>query len=116
MTKGKIEMETIKMERHIGLWEKENSDNLAVAELIIDGNHIEFYRRDYSEVFPCAFVGSDNDHRYKVFTSGSGNYGKHRILENVASYRVFYVLQQNCEFKSGLEIDDIKTVSLVILN
>lgn len=107
-------METIKMERHIGLWEKENSDKLAVAELIIDGNHIEFYRRDYSEVFPCAFVGSDNDHRYKVFTSGSGNYGKHRTLENIASYRVFYVLQQNCEFKSGLEIDDIKTVSLVI--
>lgn len=110
---GKIEMGNIKMERHIGLWEKENGDKPAVAELIIDGNQIEFYLR-YSEVFPCAFVGSDNDHRYKVFTSGTGNYGKHRTLDNVASYRVFYVLQQNYEFKSGLEIDDIKTVSLII--
>lgn len=112
--KRKTEMETIKMERHIGLWEKENSDKPAVAELIIDGNHIEFYRRDYSEVFPCAFVGSDNDHRYKVFTAGSSKYGKHRTLESVVSYKVFYVLQQNCEFKSGLEIEGIKTVSLVI--
>jgi len=102
------------MERHIGLWEKENSDKPAVAELIIDGNHIEFYQRDCSEVFPCAFVGSDNDYRYKVFTSGSGNYGKHKTLERVTSYRVFYVLRQNCGFKSGLEIDDINTVSLAI--
>ncbi len=102
------------MERRIGLWEKENSNKPAVAELIIDGNHIEFYQRDYNEVLPCAFVGSDSDHKYKVFTSGTGNYGKHRTLENVASYRVLYVLQQNCEFKCGLEIDDIKTVSLVI--
>lgn len=29
-------METTRMERHIGLWEKENNDKLAVAELIID--------------------------------------------------------------------------------
>lgn len=82
--------------------------------MIIDGNNIEFYRRDYREVFPCAFIGSDNDHRYKVFTNGSSEYGKHKTLENVASYKVYYVLQQNFEYKSGLGIEGIKTVSLVI--
>ena len=30
------------MERHIGLWKKENEENSAVAELVIDGNNIEF--------------------------------------------------------------------------
>lgn len=59
------------MERHIGLWKKEHGGKPAVAELIIDGNNIEFYCRDYGEVFPCAFVGTDNDHKYKIFTNGS---------------------------------------------
>lgn len=34
------------MERHIGTWHKENKpDEKQVAELIIDGNSIEFYSR-----------------------------------------------------------------------
>ena len=31
------------MERHIGLWKEEHGEKSTVAELIIDGNHIEFY-------------------------------------------------------------------------
>ena len=34
------------MERHIGLWDREYGNKTTVAELIIDGNHIEFYNRD----------------------------------------------------------------------
>ena len=41
------------MERHIGTWHKENKpDEKQVAELIIEGNSIEFYSRFYGEVFP----------------------------------------------------------------
>lgn len=102
------------MERHIGLWRKESDDSPAVAELIIEGNHIEFYRRDHREVFPCAFVGSDNDHSYKVFTNGTCAYGKHRTLENVVSYKTIYVLLQNYKYEKGLKIDGITTCSFVI--
>ena len=34
------------MKRYIGTWSKESEDSPKVAELIIDGNQIEFYRRD----------------------------------------------------------------------
>lgn len=102
------------MERHIGLWKKEHSDKPAVAELIIDGNSLEFYCRDYGEVFSCAFVGTDNDHNYKIFTNGTGGYGKHRTLENVGSYNAVYVLQQNCEFKEGLSIEGVTKASFAI--
>ncbi len=34
------------MERHVGIWQKEYTpQEQEVAELIIDGNHIEFYSR-----------------------------------------------------------------------
>lgn len=102
------------MERHIGLWKKERSDKPAVAELIIDGNSLEFFSRDYGHVFPCAFVGTDNDHKYKIFTNGSGGYGKHRTLENVGSYKAVYVLQQDCKFKEGLVIEGITKASFII--
>ncbi|ROR29191.1 hypothetical protein EDD66_103126 [Mobilisporobacter senegalensis] len=102
------------MERHIGLWRDENDDTPSVAELIIDGNHIEFYRRETDVVFPRAYVGSDNDHRYKVFTNGAAEYGKYKTLNNVASCRTFFVLQQNCEYKKGLSIDGIIVASFVI--
>lgn len=102
------------MERHIGLWRKESDDSPAVAELIIDGNHIEFYRRDNGEVFSCAFVGSDNDHSYKVFTKGTCTHGKHRTLEYVVSYKTTYVLLQNYKYEKGLKIDGITACSFVI--
>ena len=37
--------EALLMERHIGLWKKENEERSAVAELVIDGNRIEFYSK-----------------------------------------------------------------------
>lgn len=104
----------MKVERHIGTWRKENEDALEVAELIIEGNHIEFYRRDYGEVFPCAFIGSDGEHNYKVFTKGCAAEGKYKTLDLASSYRTFYVLQQNGKFPVGLEIENIVQCSLII--
>lgn len=102
------------MKRYIGTWSKEQEKVPEVAELIIDGNQIEFYRRDSGEIFPCAFVGSDGEHRYKVFTKGGCSSGHNRTLEHATSYRTFFVLQQNCPFRSGLEISGIKECSFII--
>lgn len=102
------------MERHIGLWKEEHGEKSTVAELIIDGNYIEFYNRDAQGINGCAFVGSDNDHRYKVFTSGLAEFGKYRTLNNVACYKTIYVLQQNCDFKKGFEIEGINSASFII--
>lgn len=102
------------MKRYIGTWTKENEDSPEVAELIIDGNRIEFYRRDYGEVFPCAFVGSDGEHSYKVFCNGRSGSGRNRTLEQSTSYRAFYVLQQNYGFTKGLDIAGIREVSFII--
>ena len=56
------------MERHIGTWHKENdSSKSEVGELLIDGNHLEFYRRFHGLVFPETFIGEDGQFRYKVF-------------------------------------------------
>lgn len=102
------------MKRYIGTWTKEGETSPEVAELIIDGNHIEFYRRDYGEIFPCAFIGSEGEHRYKVFTKGRSAAGVNRTLDMVTSYRTFFVLQQNGEFPEGMEISGIKDCSFII--
>ena len=103
------------MERHIGTWEKEsNKGETDVGELIIDGNHIEFYSRFGDSVFPEAFVGSDGNHSYKVFTHGLALPGKNRIIEYSSSYRVLYVLMQNCSFPNGNDISGIKEFSFAI--
>lgn len=102
------------MKRYIGTWTKENEASPEVAELIIDGNHIEFYCRDYGEVFPCAFIGSDGEHRYKAFCNGRSSVGVNRTLEQSSSYRCFYVLQQNYAFPHGLDIAGVVEVSFII--
>lgn len=103
------------MERHIGLWRKEYENNKpTVAELIIDGNYIEFYNRDVQGINACAYIGEDGTCRYKVFTNGSDRYGKYRTLDNAKSYRVLYVLKQNCDYQKGLNIEHIKSASFII--
>lgn len=102
------------MERHIGLWKAEEDDNPAIAELIIEGNHLEFYRRDSGEVFPSVFIGSDNDYSYKVFTNGTCEYGKHRSLSSVSSYETVYVLKQKCQFSKGMDINGATACSFII--
>lgn len=102
------------MRRYIGTWSKEGENSPEVAELIIDGNQIEFYRRDHGEVFPCAFIGSDGEHRYKVFTNGRCTAGQNRTLETSVSYRTFFVLQQNYSFPEGNNINSIKECSFVV--
>lgn len=102
------------MKRLLGIWKKEGKDDSQVAELILDGNLIEFYRRDHSEIFPCAFVGGDGEHQYKVFTKGNCAKGVHKTLQLSSNYRVLYVLQKNGEFDSGLEIKGIEEVSFII--
>ena len=103
------------MERHIGVWHKENiSQEQEVAELIIDGNHIEFYSRFHDVIFPTTFIGSDGQYRYKVFVNGASKPSSNRLLEYTSSHRVFYVLMQNFEFSKGLEISGIKDFSFSI--
>lgn len=103
------------MERHVGTWYKEcDPQKQEVAELIIDGNHIEFYSRFHGEVFPCTFIGSDGQYRYKVFVNGSSKPGHNGLLEYTSSHRVFYVLMQNFQFSKGIDISGIKEFSFFI--
>ena len=103
------------MERHIGTWYKEkDSQKQEVGELIIDGNHIEFYSRFHGEVFPCTFIGYDGQYKYKVFVNGQSRPSSNRILEYTSSHRVYYVLMQNFEFSKGLDISGIKEFSFAV--
>ena len=102
------------MKQVLGIWNNEEENDSQVAELILDGNSIEFYRRDYGEIFPCVFVGGDGEYQYKVFTKGNCVKGINKTLELSSNYRVFYVLQQNEEFDKGLEITEIEEVSFII--
>ena len=53
------------MKRHIGTWHRENDpSNSEVGELLIDGNHIEFYSRFHGTVFPETFIGEDGSFSY----------------------------------------------------
>lgn len=103
------------MERHIAIWTVDGKPDVAaeVGELIIDGNSIEFYSRNCKEVFPCAFVGYDGEHKYKVFTRGQWRTGKYRTIDNAAAYAVTCVLQQNCDFPQGMTIDGIQEASFI---
>lgn len=104
------------MERHIATWTVDGKPDVSaeVGELIIDGNSIEFYSRNCKEVFPCAFVGYDGEHKYKVFTRGQWRTGKYRTIDNAAAYAVTCVLQQNCDFQQGMIIDGIQEASFII--
>lgn len=78
------------MERHIGTWCKENKpEKCEVAELLIEGNHIEFYSRFHGEIFPVAFIGSDGENSYKVFVNGSSKASSNRLVDYTSSHRVF---------------------------
>lgn len=94
--------------RKISLKKKE------VAELLIDGNHIEFYSRFGEPVFPSTFIGSDGRYQYKVFAKGAAKPSNNRLLEYTSSHRVFYVLMQNFGFSKGLDISGIIEFSFVI--
>lgn len=103
------------MEKHIGTWYEENNpQKQEAAELIIDGNHIEFYSRFHGIIFPSTFIGSDGQYKYKVFVHGSSKPSNNRLLENTSSHRVFYVLMQNFEFSKGIDISGIKEFSFSI--
>lgn len=103
------------MERRIGVCYNENNpENKDVGELIIDGNHIEFYSRIAGEIFTTAFIGSDGERHYKIFTKGNTDTGVNKTLSLSANHRVFYVLMQNYEFPKGMEIEGITEVSFVI--
>ena len=101
------------MNRHIGLWDKEDGKKPEVAELIIDGNHIEFYSRD-CEVLPCAYIGSDGEHSYKVVTNGCREEGPNRTLEMATSYNVCFAILQNYEYEAGTNVTGITECSFII--
>ena len=103
------------MERHIGTWHKENdSSKSEVGELLIDGNHLEFYSRSHGLVFPETFIGEDGQFRYKVFVNGYAKPGQNRILDYTSSHRVFYVLMQNFDFSKGTDISGVEEFSFAI--
>lgn len=103
------------MERHIGTWFKEaEPERHEVAELIIDGNNIEFYSRFHGEVFPSTFIGGDGEYSYKVFTNGYSKPSSNRLLDYTSSHRVFYVLMQNFDFSHGTDISGIEEFSFSI--
>ncbi len=103
------------MERHIGTWFKESNPKIKeIAELIIDGNSIEFYSRFHGEVFPATFIGNDGEHSYKVFVNGASRSSNKRLLDYTISHRVFYVLMQNYDFSKGMEISSITDFSFSI--
>ena len=106
---------TFRMERHIGVWHKEdNPQKDEVAELIIDGNSIDFYSRINNDGFPCAFIGSDGEYGYKVFANGYARHRNNRHIDYSCSYRVFYVLMNNYNFSKNMDISDIEEFSFVI--
>ena len=103
------------MKRHIGIWNKEfEPDKKEVGELLIEGNHVEFYSRFPHSVFPETFIGEDGQYTYKVFVNGYSSPGQSQSIEYAASHRVFYVLMQNFEFSKGTDISGIKEFSFII--
>lgn len=103
------------MERHIGTWYKEDEpEKHEVAELIIDGNSLEFYSRFHGEIFPATFIGNDGEYQYKVFVNGHTKPSKNRLLEYTASHRVYCVLKQNFNFCHGTDISKIIACSFSI--
>lgn len=103
------------MERHIGTWHKEkDSSKSEVGELLIDGNHLEFYSRFHGLIFPETFIGEDGQYRYKVFVNGYAKPGQNRTLDYTSSHRIFYVLMQNFDFSKGMDISGIEEFSFTI--
>ncbi len=80
--------------------------------MIINGNEIEFYSRFHEETFSFAYIGSDGEMGYKVFTiPGNVKLIDNRTLNNVSAHRVSYVLMKNWEFSKGNEISGIQEFS-----
>ena len=70
------------MKRHIGVWHRElEQKQHEVGELIIDGNHIEFYSRFHGIVFPTSFIGEDGQFSYKDFVNGQERIGTNKIID-----------------------------------
>jgi len=97
--------------RHIGIWKNEADESSAVAELVINGNNIEFYHRNAFNSTPQAYISTDSGCSYKIVTDGMCNYGKFRTLDNVSSLKVSYVIEHNHEFQKGLHLNNIKELS-----
>ena len=104
------------MERHIGTWRNESSGEDSVSELIIDGNHIEFYQRGTFLPIYQAHISCDLElgYEYKVVTTDVCEHGKYNTLNNSSSYKVLYVFQQNCNFQQGYSIEGIMSASFII--
>ena len=103
------------MERHIGTWYKSSNPNeCKSAELIIDGNSIEFYSRFHGEVFPCSFIGNNGQYNYKVFTNGMSRSGNNKSLEYASSHRVRFVLMQNFQFSYDEDVPKVNEVSFYL--
>lgn len=102
------------MKQYIGKWGVEGHED-EVGELLIDGNHVEFYSRYKDFVFPGeTFVGGDGQHGYKIFVNGPAAPSRNKALSYAKSYHVLYVLMQNDSFQKGNDITGIKEVTFAI--
>ena len=100
------------MERYIGLFEKKD-DKPEVGELIINGNHIEFYWRG-TRILSKSVLMSGADCEYRVFINGENPYGSLGTLDNTGSYHVEYALKQGYPFEEDETIKRIESVSFII--
>ncbi len=85
-----------------------------VAELIVNGNQIEFYAQDNGNASPDVFIGGDIEHKYKVVTNGLSAYGSNKTLNLSCSYNVRYALMQNFAPDAERETNNIIGFSFMI--
>jgi len=82
------------MERIIKIWEKElEPEQKEGAELIINGNNLEFYSRFDYACFPTTYIGKDQGYCYKFFSNGLSKPGINCLLKDTHTHQISYLLR-----------------------
>lgn len=75
------------MERIITIWEEElEPEQKKVAELIINGNNLEFYSRFDDACFPTTYIVKDQGYYYKFFSNGLSKPSINRLLKDTHTH------------------------------
>lgn len=83
------------MDRIIGQWHNENDTTGEIAELILQSNSIQFYRRGVGDPLCNTFIGGDSgdSNHFVVYTDGTIPIYENRTLEGAEAYNVKYIIQ-----------------------
>ena len=83
------------MDRIIGQWHNENDTTDEIAELILQSNSIQFYRRGVGDPLCNTFIGGDSgdSNHFVVYTDGTIPIYENRTLEGAEAYNVKYIIQ-----------------------